>query len=70
MKLLDVDSLGEALFWIPLVPLLGAAALGLLGRWLDRSAVNLVALGTVGTAAVMSLLMARLLRSRSSSRAE
>jgi NADH-quinone oxidoreductase subunit L len=43
--------------WIVLVPLLGAAVNGLLNRRLPRSAVGLIACGSVGASFVMSVLV-------------
>jgi len=43
------------LIWIPLVPLLGAAVLGILGNRLGRANINLIACGSILTALAGSL---------------
>ncbi|MGI5862612.1 MAG: NADH-quinone oxidoreductase subunit L [Myxococcales bacterium] len=53
----DVKTLEDSLFLIPLLPLLGAAALGLFGRRLRRPDVHLIACGTVATAAILVALI-------------
>ncbi len=49
----------EHLWIIPLLPLLGAAANGLFGRGWPRRAINAVALGTTGLAALATAELAR-----------
>ena len=52
----SAEALSSSLWYIILLPLLGAAVCGLFGRWLGRSNVNLIACGTVAGAFVLSLL--------------
>jgi NADH-quinone oxidoreductase subunit L len=44
------------LIWIPLVPLLGAAVLGILGNRLGRANINLIACGSIFTALAGSVI--------------
>ncbi len=53
----DVKTIEDSLFLIPLLPLLGAAALGLFGRRLRRPDVHLIACGTVATAGLLVALI-------------
>ena len=53
----DVKIIEDSLFWIPLLPFLGAAALGLFGRRLRRADVHLIACGTVATSAILVALV-------------
>ena len=53
----DIRILADSLFWIPLLPLLGALVIGLLGKRMGKGNVALIGCGTVGTSAVVSALV-------------
>ncbi|MBI5544973.1 MAG: NADH-quinone oxidoreductase subunit L, partial [Deltaproteobacteria bacterium] len=53
----DVRSIEDSLFFIPLLPLLGAAVLRLAGRHLGKGNVTLIACATVFTSFVLSTLI-------------
>jgi len=53
----NLTDLQAWLVWIPLLPFLGAALLGLAGWRMPRGAVSLIACGTVGASALLSLVI-------------
>lgn len=50
----DIRILQDSLYWIPLLPLLGALAIGLFGKRLGKGNVALIGCGTVGTSALLA----------------
>ncbi len=53
----DIRSIETSLFWIPLLPFLGALALGTLGRKLSKQSVSIIACGSVAGSAILSSMI-------------
>jgi NADH-quinone oxidoreductase subunit L len=53
----DIRILQDSLFWIPLLPLLGALIIGLFGKRLGKGNVALIGCSTVGGSAILAALI-------------